>query len=57
MENAVHGCDCGLAEMMMYEFNCVRDLGRLGGFLHNYVESVVLELYNNIPASYTAAVV
>ena len=56
MENEVHGCDCGLGEMMMSEFNCVRDLGRSGGFFHNCVASVVLERYTEISASCTAEV-
>ena len=56
MENAVHWCDCGLGEMMMSEFYCVGDLGRLGGFCHNCVASVVLERYTDIPVSCTAEV-
>ena len=57
MDNAIHGCDCGLGEMMMMtEFNCVGYLGRLGGFCHNCVASVVLEHYTNIPAGCTTEV-
>ena len=56
MENAVHGCDCGLGDIMMSEFNCIGDLGRSGGFCHNCVASVVLERYTNIPARCTAEV-
>ena len=56
MENAVHGCDCGLGEIMMSEFNCVGYLGRSGVFCRNCVASVVLEHYTNIPASCNAEV-
>ena len=42
VENAVHGCDGGLGEMMMSEFHCFRDLGRSGVFFHNCVAAVVL---------------
>ena len=52
----VHWCDCGMGEMMMYEFNCVGDLGRLGGFCHNCVACVVLERYTDIPSSCAAEV-
>ena len=54
MENAVHWCDCGIGEVMMYELYCIRDLGRSGGFCHNCVASVVLERYTDIAASCTA---
>ena len=56
MDNAVHWCDCGLCEVMMYEFYCVGDLGCLGGFYHNCVAPVVLERYTDIPAGCTAEV-
>ena len=42
MNNAFHGFDCGLGEMMMFEFHCVGELGRSGGFCHNCVAAVVL---------------
>ena len=42
MDNAVHGCDGGLGEMMMSEIHCVGDLCHLGGFCHNCVAAVVL---------------
>ena len=54
MDNAVHWCDCGMGEMMMSEFCCVGDLGRLGGFCHNCVALVVLERYTDISARCTA---
>ena len=56
MDNAVHGCDYGMGDMMMSEFNCVRELGRSGGFCHNCVASVVLERYTNIPVGCTVEV-
>ena len=56
VDNAVNGCDCGMGEMMISEFNCVGDLGRSGGFFHNFMASVVLERYTNIPAVCTTEV-
>ena len=42
VDNAVHGCDVGIGEIMMSEFHCVGDLCRSGRFFHNYVAVVVL---------------
>ena len=56
MENAVHGCDGGLGEVMMSELHCVGDLCRAGAFCHNCVAAVVLQRYTNIPASCTTEV-
>ena len=56
MDNAIHGCDCGLSEVMMPEIHCVLYLCRLCGFCHNCVAAVVLQRYTNIPASCTAEV-
>ena len=56
MDNVVHWCDCGICEVMMSYFYCFGDLGRLGGFCHNYVAPVVMERYTSIPAGCTAEV-
>ena len=56
MENAFHWCDCGMGEMMMSEFYCVKYLGSYGGFCNNCVTAVVFQRYTNIPASCTAEV-
>ena len=56
MDNAVHWCDCGVGEVMMSEFYCVGDLGRLGGFCHNCMAPVVLERYTETSDSCTAEV-
>ena len=56
MDSVVHGCDGGLGEAMMSELHCVGDLCRAGGFCHNYVASLVLQRYTNIPARCTAEV-
>ena len=50
MENAFHGCDCGLGEVIMSELHRVGDLCRSGGFCHNCGAEVVLQRYTNIPA-------
>ena len=47
MDNAVHGCDGGMGEVMMPELHCVRDLCRAGGFCHNCVAAVVFQCYTN----------
>ena len=54
MDNAVHGCDGGLGEVMMSELHCVRDLWRAGGFFQNFVAAVLLQRYTNIPSVCTA---
>ena len=56
VDNAVHWCDCGMGEMMIYEFYCVGNLGSYGGFCHNCVTLVVLERYTDIPSRCTAEV-
>ena len=56
MDNAVHGCDVRLGEVMISELHCVEDLCRAGGFCHNCVAVVVLQRYTNIPAGCTAEV-
>ena len=56
MENAVHGCDSGLGEVMMPELHRVRDLCRACGFCHNCVAAVVLQRYTDIPACCTVGV-
>ena len=56
MDNAVHGCDGGLGDVMMYELHCVGDLCCTGGFCHNCVAAVVLQRYTNIPSGCTAEV-
>ena len=56
MGNAVHGCDCGMSEMMMPELHYVCDLCRACGFCHNCVAVVVLQRYTKIPSSCNAEV-
>ena len=56
VDNAVHWCDCGLGEMMMSELYYVGDLGHSGGFCHNFVASVLLKRYTDIPADCTTEV-
>ena len=56
MDNANHGCDGGMSEVMMPERHCVRDLCRACGFFHNCMEAVVLLRYTNIPSGFTAEV-
>ena len=56
MDNAVHGCDVGLGEVMMPKFHCVRYLCRMVSFCHNCVAAVVLQRYTNIPSRCTAEV-
>ena len=56
MDNAVHGCDIGLGEVMMPKFHCVRYLCRMGSFCHNCVAAVVLQCYTNIPSGCNAEV-
>ena len=54
MDNAVHGCDGGMGEVMIPELHCVRYLCRAGSFCHNCVSVIVLQSYTNIPARCTA---
>ena len=56
MENAFHGCEGGLGEVMMSELHRVRDLCQSGGFCHNFVAPVVLQRYTNIPFGCTTEV-
>ena len=56
MNNAVHGCDGGMSEVMMPELHRVRYLCRDCGFFHNCMAAVLLQLYTNISAVCTAEV-
>ena len=56
MDNAVHGCDGGMGEIMMSELHCVGDLCCVGGFCQNCVAAVVMQCYTNIPDGCTAEV-
>ena len=56
MDNAVHGCDCGLSEVMIPEIHCVGYLCRVCGFCHNCVAEVVLQCYTSIPDGCTVEV-
>ena len=56
MDNAVHGCEGGLGEVMMSKLQCVGDFSRSGGFCHNFLAEVVLQCYTNIPAGCTVEV-
>ena len=56
MDNTVHGCDCGLSEVLMTELHCVGDLYCACGFSHNIVAEVVLECHSHIPTRCAAEV-
>ena len=56
MDNAVHGCDGGLGEVIMPELHCVGYLCCAGGFCHNCVAALVLQRYTDIPSRCTAEV-